>query len=126
MQLQTQVREAAKAKETTEAPEGANPTGPAAAAFLAAGIGVCAYGVITFIAQIVKPIGAAITVYGPSGPLSGKTTLGIVIWLVAWAILHFLWRKQDVSVRNAFVLSMVLLTIGMIAMFPPVFEAFGG
>ncbi len=119
-----------KSSETTKAPQESLqqtlPTGPAAAAILSAGIGVGAYGVITFVAQIVKPFGAAIAFYKPAGPLSGKTTLAIVVWLLAWAVLHFLWRKQNIDVKYVFVLALVLMVVGFIGLFPPVFEAFGG
>ena len=115
-----------KTTETTKVPQDALPSGPAAAAILSAGIGVGAYGIITFIAQIVRPFGAAITVYGPAGPLTGKTTLGVVAWLLAWAVLHFLWRKQNIDVKYVFVLALVFMVIGFIGLFPPVFEAFGG
>jgi hypothetical protein len=102
------------------------PTGPAAAAFLAAGIGTCAYGLITFIAQVARPFGQAITVYPPAGPLTGKTTLYVVIWLVAWGILHYLWRGKDVNIRTTFIATLALMAVGLLFMFPPVFEAFGG
>lgn len=119
-----------KSSETTKAPqeslEQALPSGPAAAAILSAGIGVGVYGVITFIAQVFRPFGAAITIYGPAGPLTGKTTLAVVIWLLAWAVLHFLWRKQNIDVKYVFVLALVFMAVGFIGLFPPVFEAFGG
>lgn len=62
----------------------AKPNGPVAAALLAAGWGVFAIGLMTTLAEAMAAVANALNWYGPVGPLSGKTGVGIIVWLVAW------------------------------------------
>jgi len=61
--------------------------GPAAAALLAGGIGAVAYGIFIILAEGIKVVGNALNWYNPSGNLSGKTGMMIIVWLVTWGIL---------------------------------------
>jgi len=54
--------------------------GPAAAAILASGIGSMALGLFTTLAQAITSIKNALNLYDPAGPLSGKTTVAVVVW----------------------------------------------
>jgi hypothetical protein len=105
--------------------EGADrPEGPVAAAILAAGIGALALGVLTTLAEASAPIKEFLNLYDPVGPLSGKTTGAIIIWLVAWVVLHLIYRDKPVESRLALIVSLVLLTLGVIGTFPVFFQAF--
>ena len=73
------------------------PNGVAAAAILAAAIGVFITGSMTTLAEISRPLRAALTWSGAVGPLIGKTGVGVIVWLIAWAILHAVWREKDVN-----------------------------
>jgi hypothetical protein len=97
-------------------------TGGASAAILAAGIGLCAFGIGVCLSEAIKPVAAAFTLYKPTGPLSGKVALGVVVWLVAWFILARMWGGKAIGVRNPFVASLVLIAIGLLLTFPPVME----
>ena len=35
-----------------------------------------------------------LNVYKPTGPLSGVSTAAIVMWLAAWAMLHYRWQGR--------------------------------
>jgi hypothetical protein len=48
------------------------------------------------------------------GPLSGKTIMAVVVWLVAWAILHAALRTQPYQTRRALVVSLVLIALGVL------------
>jgi hypothetical protein len=100
------------------------PNGPAAAAFLAAGIGSAALGVFTILAETFEGVVSFMELYAPVGPLSGKTTFAVVVWLVAWGALYGVWRSKEVSWRMVWTLTLVLVGIGFVLTFPLVFLAF--
>ena len=100
--------------------------GPASAAVVASGIGVLALGLLTTLAQASAPIKDALTLSNPVGPLSGKTTVAVVVWLVAWAVLHGLWKNKQVDFDRAFTATLILIALGLLGTFPLFFEAFGG
>ena len=58
------------------------------------------------------------------GPLSGKTTMAVIVWLVAWVVLHFAMRRSRTETRGALVISLVLIGLGIIGTFPTFFQAF--
>ncbi len=100
--------------------------GPAAAAILASGVGSLVLGLFTCLTQGVGAINAALSFYGPVGSLSGETTLAVVAWLVAWALLHFRWRSKRVDFTKVFVATLTLISLGLLGTFPPFFQLFGG
>ncbi|MEX2376059.1 MAG: hypothetical protein WD942_10825 [Dehalococcoidia bacterium] len=98
------------------------PSGPAMAAFLAAGIGAFAMGLIAVHAAAGwLPVPA---LYAPAGGVSGRTTLAVVVWLVAWGVLHRRWRFSHVDVRRVGRVTLALIVVGIIGTFPPVWELF--
>lgn len=100
--------------------------GPAAAAVLAAGIGLAVTGIISTLAEAIASFGKALVWVKPVGDLSGKTIFGIVVWLVAWLILGLMWKDQDVKYRPIVIISAVLLVVGLLTTFPPLFDLFSG
>lgn len=96
--------------------------GPSAAAILAAGIGLGVTGIVSALAEAIAAWGAALVWSKPVGDLSGKTTLGIAAWLVSWLILGLLWKDREVSFRPILIISAVLLAVGVVLTFPPVFD----
>ena len=100
--------------------------GPAAAAILASGIGSFALGLFTTLAQAVTPVRSAFNLYDPAGPLSGKTTVAVVVWLVAWVVFHTLWKNHQVNFTTVYIATLVLIALGLLGTFPLFFEAFGG
>jgi hypothetical protein len=92
--------------------------GPALAASLAAGIGSFALGLVVILNE--AGIYAAPSLYGPAGGVSGRTTLAVVIWLVAWAVLHRRWRARTLAGRGIERWAAVLLALGLLFTFPPV------
>lgn len=100
------------------------PEGPIAAAILAAGIGAFALGILTTLAEANESIKEFLNLYDPVGPLSGKTTGAVIIWLVAWAILHLMYRTKAVESRKELAASLVLIGLGVLGTFPIFFQAF--
>jgi hypothetical protein len=100
------------------------PNGSAAAALVAGGLGSFAVGLMTVLAEASDGLRSALAFYPPAGPLSGKTTVAVAIWLVAWAVLGRLWGDKDVDFDRAATWAFVLLGAGLVATFPPFFELF--
>ena len=100
--------------------------GPAAAAILASGIGSLALGLFTCLAQALSVLDEALSFYDPAGSLSGQTTLAVVAWLAAWAILHLLWKRKQVDFGKVFGVTLILIGLGLLGTFPPFFQLFGG
>jgi hypothetical protein len=100
------------------------PEGPIAAAILAAGIGALALGILTTLAEANESIKEFLNLYDPVGPLSGKSIGAVIIWLVAWAILHLMYRTKAVESRKELVVSLVLIGLGVLGTFPIFFQAF--
>jgi hypothetical protein len=101
-------------------------SGPAAAAILASGIGSLSLGLFTTIAEANAAIKNALNVYNPVGPLSGKTTVAVVIWLVAWAVFHGLWKNKQVDFAKIFIATLVMIAFGLLGTFPLFYGIFGG
>jgi hypothetical protein len=102
------------------------PNGPGAAAILAAGIGCAAVGILAFAAEAWRPFANTLNFYNPTGPLSGKTTVALIVWLVAWVALSSLWRAKTVPMQTVNVAAFVLLGIGFLLTFPPFWAVFLG
>ncbi|MGA8742185.1 MAG: hypothetical protein WB561_13455 [Terracidiphilus sp.] len=96
------------------------PSGPGAAAVLAAGIGCFALGVISVLADKLPAFSRVLNVYKPTGPLSGVSTAAIVTWLVAWAMLHYRWQGRSVDLGRVSGIALLLLACGVLLTFPPV------
>jgi hypothetical protein len=102
------------------------PNGPVAAALLAGGIGSAFFGLIVLLSEVSEGFGAALNWYNPVGPLSGKSTLGIAAFFIAWAVLHSMWKNREINFSNISTLSLILLAVGLLGTFPPVWHLFAG
>lgn len=98
--------------------------GAAAAAILSSSLGVFAVGVLTTLAAANAGIKNWLNWYDPTGPLSGKTTLAGIIWLVVWSVGHYRLRNKEVNFLRVIQAFMVLTVVGLLLMFPPIFERF--
>ncbi|MEX1182309.1 MAG: hypothetical protein WEF86_03685 [Gemmatimonadota bacterium] len=99
------------------------PNGAALAAFAAAGIGAFAMGLISLLnAAGILPVP---TLYAPAGGVTGRTTLALLVWLIAWAILHTRWKSRDMETGRVHAVAVVLTVSGILFAFPPVWALFG-
>jgi hypothetical protein len=98
--------------------------GSGAAAILAAGLGAAALGVLAVLGDTSAAVKSAMIFYKPTGPLSGVTTVAIVIWLGCWGLLEWRWRKRSVAVGRVCWVALVLLGVGVLLTFPPVGDLF--
>jgi hypothetical protein len=102
----------------------AKPDGPLAAVLLAAGIGSFVLGLLTTLAEVSAGFRAWLVLDDGVGPLSGKTILATVVFLISWIILHVLLRHRDGVLRTVVIAFLVLTGLGFLGTFPLVFQAF--
>jgi hypothetical protein len=102
------------------------PNGPVSAALLAGGLGSAVLGLVTLAVEIIGdgPFKTSLVWYKPAGPLSGKSGLGILAFFLAWAILHYMWKDKNTDFARISMISFVLLAIGLLGTFPPVWHLF--
>jgi hypothetical protein len=99
-------------------------TGEAMAALLAAGIGSFAIGLVVLLNA--AGVWSAPTLYGPAGGVSGRVAIGVVVWLIAWVALHTAWKDRRAPAPGVvYSLTILLIALGIIATFPPLWELFG-
>ena len=102
------------------------PEGPIAAAVIAGGVGAAALGLFTTLAEASEGAKDWLQWSDAVGPLSGKVLMAVLVWLVAWAVLHLVLRSRPYETRRALVISLVLIGLGVLGTFPLFFQAFGG
>ncbi|MDP9868795.1 MULTISPECIES: hypothetical protein [Streptosporangium] len=106
-------------------PGAPKPEGPIAAAVLAAGAGSAALGLLTTLAEASTAVKKWLTWSDAVGPLSGKTTAAVLVWLVAWLVLHLRMRTGVYETRRALAVALVLIGLGVLGTFPAFFQLFG-
>ena len=81
--------------------------------------GCFAFGLLYLFGDKSKEINHLLSVYPPSGALSGVLLVGTLVWLVCWLVLAMQWRKRAPSVRFAVNLAVLLLLAALLFTFPP-------
>lgn len=102
--------------------------GPVSAALLAGGIGAAAFGLITLVYELndTSDFAKSLSWYKPTGGLSGKSTLGVITFFVAWAILHYIWKGKETNFTLISSIAIALLVVGLVGTFPPVWHLLAG
>jgi hypothetical protein len=103
------------------------PDGPAAAAMLAAGIGIFVLGLLTVLSEASVALHDWLETWESGrgvGPLAGKTTIAVIAWALSWLILGVALRRKDVNLKAWFTVSVVLGFLGVLGTFPPIFLSF--
>ena len=98
--------------------DGRATNGVGAAAVLAAGIGSLVLGVLDVAADKSRALKTFLSFYRPTGPLSGITTVAVVVWLAAWGLLAWRWRGKDVPMTRTNGIAYVLLGLALLLTFP--------
>jgi hypothetical protein len=94
--------------------------GSGAAAVLAAGIGCLALALLAIAGDRSAALKSALAFYRPTGPLSGVSTVAILVWLCTWVLLHLLWRKKTVPLPPVSLIAFVMLILSFLLTFPPI------
>jgi Flp pilus assembly protein TadG len=114
--------EAAAASQTTAS--GDKPEGAISAAILASGIGAAALGVVTVLAEASTTVKDLLQWSAAVGPLSGKTTVAVLVWALSWAVLHAVLRNRPTETSRALTIALVLIGLGVVGTFPTFFQLF--
>ena len=96
-----------------------------AATLIGGGFGVALFGVITFISERWISTQAGLTLTTSVGPLSGKATYAVIGWLIGWAILAIVLRNRNVSERATYWITAIMVAVGFLLTFPPVWKLLG-
>jgi hypothetical protein len=98
--------------------------GSGAAALLSAGIGTFAVAILAFVGDKSTLVRSHLAFYKPTGPLSGVTSVAILIWLLTWGILEWRWRKKTVALGRISATAIALLCLSLVLTFPPFVDLF--
>jgi hypothetical protein len=98
--------------------------GAGAAALLAAGWGALVLAVVALVADKAPAVKAALNIWKPTGPLSGVTTLAVVVWLASWLVLDRWWSGKTVNLSRMAAVALTLLGLSVVLTFPPVVDLF--
>ncbi len=114
--------------ETT--PVQTKPNGPVAANFVATGIACLVFGIFVVLNEFGGSIGdflkfdANFGLGSGVGGLSGKVILAVIAYLISWGALYYVWRGKEVDFRRVLAASLILVGLGFLLTFPPVFLIF--
>jgi hypothetical protein len=100
-------------------------SGPAAAVVLAVGIACFALGVLSILTAASGAVSDVLTFSERVGDVSGLSTVTAVTYFVAWGGFAILWRRADPSLARVATVSGVLVGVGLLGTFPPIFNTFG-
>jgi hypothetical protein len=107
------------------ADEDVRPSGPAAAAVLAAGLGSFGLGLLSVLSAASRSASDALTLSDRVGDLSGVTTGAAVLFFAAWAVLTVRWRHADPPLVRVAAAAGVLIGLGLLGTFPPFYNLLG-
>jgi cytochrome c1 len=96
------------------------------ASMIAAGVGSLVLGIGVVLAEVNADIKTFLNWVGPVGPLSGKTGLAVIAFILSWVILHYAFQRRAISLTRSFIVTVALLVLGLLLTFPPVFVSLAG
>jgi hypothetical protein len=98
------------------------PNGSGAAAMLAAAIGSFVLALFAIAGDKSVTIKNSLTFYQPTGPLSGVTTVAIIVWFLVWGLLEWRWGKRAVAMSRINRVSLAMLVLSILLTFPPIVD----
>lgn len=104
------------------------PTGPVAAAFVAAGIAALVLGIFVTLNEFSPAVNgflkfdANFGIGKGVGPLSGKVGMAVIAYALSWIVLHLAWRGKEIDFRRVLLVSLLLVGLGFALTFPPIFK----
>jgi hypothetical protein len=98
--------------------------GPPAASLIAAGIGAMTLGLLVTLAEASTGIADWLQWNDRVGPLSSKTILAAVAYFASFLIFGLWWRNKTLVLKTILLATGVLVALGVLFTFPPIFQAF--
>src|SRR3990170_6900708 len=108
----------------TTAPVSERPSGPAAAAILAVGIGALVLGFLTTLNEASTGVHDFLQFNDRVGPLSGKTIFAVIAYFGCLLVFALVWRGRQLALKHVLIVGGVLLLLGFLGTFPIFFQAF--
>jgi hypothetical protein len=59
------------------------------------------------------------SLYAPAGGVTGRTTFAVIVWLIAWAVMHNRWKGKAIASGSAVVATVMMILLGVLLTFPP-------
>ncbi len=104
--------------------EPGEPNGGVVAAIVSAGIACAILGSVVVAAAASPAFAKLMNFYSPAGPITGKTTVTTVAYLVIWPNLHYRLRDRHLDLSKAFLFTIFLVAVGLVGTFPPFYQLF--
>ncbi len=95
------------------------------AAMIASGIGSLVLGLAIILSEASAGFKTFVTWNAGVGALSGKSGLSVIAFVVSWVALHYVFKTKPLSLMTSFIITLVLVALGILLTFPPVFLSFG-
>jgi hypothetical protein len=96
------------------------------AAMISSGIGSLVLGILIVLAEVSVDIKEILIWNDGAGPLSGKTGVAVIAFVVSWVVLHYIFQYKAISLTASFIVTAVLLVLGLLLTFPPIFISLAG
>jgi len=100
--------------------------GPVAAALIAAGVGSTVLGLAIVAVEVSATVKEWAAMGTAAGPLTGKALLAAAAFLLVWAVLRVVLHDRAVPARATSWTTSVLVGIGVLLTFPPIYGLFHG
>jgi hypothetical protein len=100
--------------------------GPGAAAVLAAATGCFTLGILALAGDASLPVARALNFWKPTGPLSGVTSVAIIVWLTVWFALAHIWARRNVNFSVVNGACIVMFVAAFLLTFPPFMDLLQG
>ena len=109
-------------------------SGAAVGALLAAMLGMLALAIVNVIAEASEAFAATLHGLGKMwmpgaagiGPYSGKETVGLVVWLLSWIVLHPALREKEPNMGRWLVVFLIGVGVATTLLWPPVYTFLAG
>ena len=110
------------------------PTGEAIAALMSPMIGLLAFSISNLVWEayrftgndIITPflmrLGSWVPAYDKIGPLAGKETILLAIWLGSWLVLHLVLRKREMRIAPWAIAFLIGIGVAALILWPPLIE----
>jgi hypothetical protein len=86
---------------------------------VSAGAGCFSIGLFYLLGDKSVACNRLLSIYPASGALSGILVLGLVVWILCWAILARRWSSRPPNVTTAVRMAILLLLGSLLLTFPP-------
>jgi hypothetical protein len=96
------------------------------ASMIASGIGSLVLGIAIVLSEASPGFKTFMTWSKAVGPLSGKSGLAVIAFLVGWVVLHYAFQRKAVTLTTSFIWTVILVGLGLLLSFPPFFTLFAG